>query len=295
MELLASPTPDARLREVSREELRRHADVNGEQHAQSDCSMRGFSMCRKPSPGMYCRRSSASSRRARRQFAKSQVRCCHEAGWCGSHSSEGVARFLGVTTPSTGDREALSSRGLRLDRSEENSRLLVTDTAAALEEESLWAGFDGYMAAVLDRAVRNVGQAAKKEAARLERRGRSDQNRLDVALRHLSSPLEREGAGGRDRRGSVAAGVSCRRARGGHRLQAAPRYRRSDACAIPSARSPAPQLCERGRSPSRVTGGSRMSARWWDDERPMAPPSRCCRCRRDATSCTTRSRAAESP
>ena len=180
MEFLASPTPDARLREVSKARAVELLDtwiLDVSKALAVDVPPKIFgvletgkqTVCEKP--GTLLPRS----------------------GVVWVTLAEGVARFLGDDAiPLVIGRPFPVAASAWIEAGE-NTRLLVADTAASLEQELLWTGFDGFMAAALDRAVRNVELAAKKEAARLERRGRSDQNRLDLALRQLSSPLEREG------------------------------------------------------------------------------------------------------
>ena len=192
MELLASPTPDARVREVSREELLHHATVNGDKAravALLDAWVLDLS---KAVAGDVLPKVFGVLESGKETVCEQPRAVLPRSGVVWVTLAEGVARFLG-------DDELPLIIGRRFPvaasawiEAKENSRLLVTDTVAALEEKSLWAGFDEYMAVVFDRAVRNVG-GQEKEAARLERRGLSDQNRLDVALRLLSSPLEREG------------------------------------------------------------------------------------------------------
>jgi NHLM bacteriocin system ABC transporter ATP-binding protein len=192
MELLASPTPDARVREVPREQLRHPAAVSGEKARAVGLLDAWIVDLSKAVAGDVLPKVFAALETGKETVCEHPLALLPRSGVVWVTLVEGVARFLG-------DDELPLVIGRRFPvaaaawiEAGENSRLLVTDTAASLEEESLWAGFDGYMAVVLDRAVRNVGEAAKKEAARLERRGRSDQSRLDVALRQLSSPLEPE-------------------------------------------------------------------------------------------------------
>jgi NHLM bacteriocin system ABC transporter ATP-binding protein len=191
MELLASPTPGARLSEASREQLR-HAAVGGEKERAVglvDAWIRDLS---KAVAGDVLPKVFATLEPGQEAVCEQPRSLLPRSGVVWVTLAEGAARFLGdAEIPLVIGRPFPVAASAWID-AEQNSRLLVTDTATSFQEASLWVGFDAYMAAVLDRAVRNVGQATKKEAARLARRGRSDQNRLDLALRLLSSPLERE-------------------------------------------------------------------------------------------------------
>jgi hypothetical protein len=101
----------------------------------------------------------------------------------------GAARFLGdKQLPLTSGQlfPVAASAWLEVD---EDCRLLAQETAELFDRDALWTGFRAYMAMVLDRLVRNLEETRKREQARLERRERADERRLDMALRMLSSPL----------------------------------------------------------------------------------------------------------
>jgi len=193
MEFLASPTPDARLREMSREELRNHPSVNGDKAPSVGLLDAWIVDLSKAVAGDVPPKVFGVLEPGKETVCEQPRAVLPRSGVVWVTLAEGTARFLSDDELSLviGGRFPVAASAWI--EAKENSRLLVTDTVSVLHEESFWAGFDAYMAVVLDRAVRNVDRATKKEAARLERRGRSDQNRLDLALRQLSSPLEREG------------------------------------------------------------------------------------------------------
>ena len=193
MELLASPTPDTRLREVSREQLRHPPAVGGEKARAVGLLDAWILDLSKAVAGDVLPKVFAALETGKETVCEHPLALLPRSGVVWVTLVEGASRFLGDDELPLVSGTLFPVAASAWIEAGENSRLLVTDTATSLEEGSLWTGFDRYMAVVLDRAVRNVEQAAKKrEAARLERRERSDQDRLDVALRQLSSPLEPE-------------------------------------------------------------------------------------------------------
>ena len=191
MELVASPTPDASLREVPRAQLSTPAVVSGEKARGVESLDAWILNLSKAVAGNVPPKVFGVLEAGQEHICEQRGALLPRSGVVWVTLAEGDARFLGDDELPLVIGRPFPVAASAWIEAQEKSRLLVTDTAS-LEQESLWAGFDGFMSLVLDRAVRNVGQAAKKEAARLERRGRSDQNRLDLALRVLSSPLERE-------------------------------------------------------------------------------------------------------
>lgn len=192
MQLLASPTPDTRLCEVSREQLR-HAPAAGGEKARAVGLLDEWILdLSKAVAGDALPKVFGSLETGKETVCDQQRALLPRSGVVWVTLVEGTSRFLGDDELPLVSGALFPVAASAWIEAGENSKLLVTDTATSLEEGALWTGFDRYMAVVLDRAVRNVEQARKREAARIERRERSDQDRLDVALRQLASPLERE-------------------------------------------------------------------------------------------------------
>jgi ATP-binding cassette subfamily C protein len=192
MELLASPTPDARLHEVSPEQLRQAATAS-DQRARTVGLLEAWILdLSKAVSGNVPPKNFGVLETGQDTVCERAQALLPRSGVVWVTPVEGESRFLG-----DGDLPLVNGKRFPVAASAwieagEHSRLRVTDTAGSLGEESFWTEFDQYMAMVFDRAVRNIEQAAKREKARLERRTRSDEDRLDLALRQLSSPLERE-------------------------------------------------------------------------------------------------------
>lgn len=103
---------------------------------------------------------------------------------------EGGVRFLGDYELSPVEEHALfpvsASAWLEADK---NTKLSAATTADCFERDTLWSGLQDFQAMVMDRLMRNLQLDREKELARLERRGKLDEARLDLAMRLLASPL----------------------------------------------------------------------------------------------------------
>ncbi len=100
--------------------------------------------------------------------------------------SEGTAHFLGDDQMPIGS-EAFPVAASGWITANAPSKAVAVGTAAELEAPGFWTAFDGFMATVLDGAVRKVERARMREAARLERRAAAERRQLDGAFRRLAA------------------------------------------------------------------------------------------------------------
>lgn len=192
MELLATPTPGTQLREVPLEWLR-CSPAGGAERARAVDLIDGWILALSEAVAGNVMPKLFGLLEPGKEAASEQQRALLPRGgvvWVTPVA--GLTTFLGEEDLGLPCGAMFPVAASAWVAAGENSILLVTDTAGDFEEDLLWAGFGRFTAMVLAKAVRNVEQARKREAARLDRKGKSDEDRLDQALRYLSSPLERE-------------------------------------------------------------------------------------------------------
>jgi NHLM bacteriocin system ABC transporter ATP-binding protein len=104
---------------------------------------------------------------------------------------EGTARFLGeYDLSSDGGLFPLSEHAWL--HAEKNCRITAVKTVAIFETNSHRAGLRVFHEMMTDRLFRNLQKNEERERDRLTRSGEADRNRLDLTLQLLASPLRRE-------------------------------------------------------------------------------------------------------
>jgi len=117
---------------------------------------------------------------------------------------EGSARFAGcIDLPTPGEDTFFPVSADSWVQAEKNARIVAARTRQVTSDGALWSGMKAFHAAALEGLMRKLQVSDEREVARLDRRRKTDQARLDYAMRLLASPLEREAgaaplAGGSD-------------------------------------------------------------------------------------------------
>jgi|WetSurMetagenome_2_1015567.scaffolds.fasta_scaffold12261_2 NHLM bacteriocin system ABC transporter ATP-binding protein len=105
---------------------------------------------------------------------------------------EGRARFAGrVDVPAGSDAVfPVSSSAWLLPAG--SARLAVLRAAQVADKPALWSGVNAFHAVALECLAGSLEIADRREAARIDRRSKADEVRLDRAMRLLASPLAEE-------------------------------------------------------------------------------------------------------
>lgn len=103
-----------------------------------------------------------------------------------AHLVEGSAHFLGDERWPIG-AEPVPVAASAWIVAAPNTRVRVADTVSRLGLPGFWEAFDRFVAALVDAAVRSVERARVREAERLRRRAAMEQASLDLAFRRLAS------------------------------------------------------------------------------------------------------------
>ena len=107
---------------------------------------------------------------------------------------QGNARFLGKTEISSQEgRPIFPLSACAWLEADTGCALLASATQTMIGKDSIWTGLQAFHAMVLERLIHDLQQETARERTRLERREKSDDIRLDFAMRLLASPLGRSG------------------------------------------------------------------------------------------------------
>ena len=107
---------------------------------------------------------------------------------------EGSGRFAGTALPSPGQDVFFPLSSRAWIEAANDTQVFACRTRDVGRPDALWDGLQAFHAAVLDGLVRNLRASDEREAARVDRRRKSEQAQVDHAMRLLASPLEHEAA-----------------------------------------------------------------------------------------------------
>jgi len=192
MRILAAATPESRLAEQPLSRMREMLQAPGEKERAAGLLegwITGFS---RAAAGKVLPKTFESLEPGSTLALKEAGSVVSRAGVVWVEALQGNARFLGKS-----DIASLEDRGIfPLSASawleaDPGCALLASDTQAVIEKDSIWTGLQAFHAMVIEKLIDDLQQETARERSRLERREKSDDVRLDYAVRLLASPLGR--------------------------------------------------------------------------------------------------------